>query len=60
MQLKKYHRKRNRNLLIDVGTPNNSQLVPRWQMKKTPEAIAEQLRSRHLNPNDPLFNPEAK
>lgn len=55
MQLKKYYRNLSRNLPIDIGTPKNPCIVPRWQVGKTPEAIAQTIRSRSLNPQDPLF-----
>jgi len=55
MQLNKQRRKLTRDLLVDIGTPNNSQLIPRWQMGKTQEAIAEQLRSRCRNPKDAMY-----
>lgn len=55
MQLKKYYRKLSRNLPVDIGTPKNPCIVPRWQAGKPQEQVAQTIRSRNLNPQDPLF-----
>jgi len=55
MQLKKLRRRLSRDVLVDVGTPRNPNLVPKWAIGKPPEEAAAQLRSRQLNPNDTLY-----
>lgn len=55
MQLKKQHRKRSRDILVNTGTLAKPNLVPFWQVGKSPEDVFIQLRSRQLNPRDPLY-----
>lgn len=55
MQLKKYRRRMSRNHLVDIGTPKQPLLIPRWQVGKDPVELAQLLRSRRLNPQDPMF-----
>jgi hypothetical protein len=60
MQLKKYHHKLRRNTLVAVGTPREQELVPRWTLGKTTTEVFFQVRSRELNPQDPMFDANAK